>query len=336
MKTMTTESTRKIAILTFPGCSALDVTGPHEVFAVAGQIAAPQGPPPYEVMVLSRQSGKVPMDSGIALFAEYAWHDCPADIDTLLVGGGPDITPLVEDGTILGWLRNRAQQTRRVGSICTGAFALAEAGLLDGYRATTHWKYAAQLARDYPHIAVDADAIFVRDGRICTSAGITSGMDMALALVEEDLGRAVALETARMLVLYLKRPGGQSQFSSRLRAQAAEGGKFTRLLAWLADNFAEPLSVEEMAEKAVMSPRNFARVFVAEMGVTPARYLEQIRMEEVVHRMESSGLSLDAAARECGFKGADHLRTVFRKNLGITPREYRQRFRIGGTQAEEQ
>lgn len=252
------------------------------------------------------------------------------------MAGGPGIQSLLADREAIAWLRSMAGKTRRLGSICTGAFALAEAGLLNGRRAATHWQFAAQLAKDYPLVQVDGDAIFIRDHNICTSAGVTAGMDLALGMVEEDLGKKIALETARMLVLYLQRPGGQSQYSSRLQAQGVADGRLTALLDWLAENYHRHLTVEALAEQAVMSPRTFARVFVAETGLTPGRYLEQVRMEEAVRKMEQSGHSVDAAAQECGFSGAEHLRQVFRKNLGVTPREYCQRFRLGGALSNEE
>jgi transcriptional regulator GlxA family with amidase domain len=228
-----------------------------------------------------------------------------------------------------------AGRTRRIGSICTGAFALAEAGLLENRRATTHWMEAERLASEYPKVKVEPDAIYVRDGNVYTSAGVTAGMDLALALVEEDLGRETALAVARMLVLFLKRPGGQSQFSTRLQAQAIEGRRLVPLLSWLAENYREPLTVERMASRAVMSQRTFARVFVAEMGVTPAHYLERIRLEHAVRMLETTGISLEEAARESGFTGCEQLRRAFQRHRGITPQEYRDRFRTTGTTTKE-
>jgi transcriptional regulator GlxA family with amidase domain len=232
---------------------------------------------------------------------------------------------------LLAWLRAMARRTRRIGSICTGAFLLAEAGLLKNRCATTHWREASQLAQEYPSISVEPDAIYVKDGSVYTSAGITAGMDLALALVEEDLGRDIALAVARMLVLFLKRPGGQSQFSTQLQAQAVEGQRLTDLLSWLENHYDQAMTVEDMASQAGMSPRTFARTFVAETGDTPAVYLEKLRLEHAVRLLETTGTSLDITAQECGFTGHEQLRRTFQRHKGITPQAYQQRFRSTGT-----
>jgi transcriptional regulator GlxA family with amidase domain len=245
------------------------------------------------------------------------------------------MTPVTSNRKLLAWLRTMATRTRRIGSICTGAFALAEAGLLDHRRATTHWMEADRLAEAYPRVQVDPDAIYVRDGKLFTSAGITAGMDLALALVEEDLGRDAALTVARMLVMYLKRPGGQSQFSTSLQAQATEGRRLAPLLSWLAEHYRKPITVETMAERAAMSGRTFARVFVAETGDTPGYYLEKLRLEHAVRRLESTGISLDVAARDCGFTGREQLRRAFQRHRGITPQEYQQRFCTPGSNTKK-
>lgn len=325
-------STRTIVLLGFEGCAALDLSGPYEVFALTSHLAPSSSPPPYRLVLLADRPGPFRAALGFGLTADGSWKHFRGTADTLIVAGGPDMTPVTGNRPLLDWLRHMSARTRRIGSICTGAFALAAAGLLDHRRATTHWMDVDRLAESYPKVQVDPDAIYVRDGRIFTSAGITAGMDLALALVEEDLGREAALAVARMLVMYLKRPGGQSQFSTSLQAQATEGRRLTTLLSWLAEHYREPVTVEAMAEHAAMSSRTFARVFLAETGDTPAYYLEKLRLEHAVRLLETTGISLDVAARDCGFTGREQLRRAFQRHRGITPQEYQQRF--GATRAK--
>lgn len=326
LRTTRYKNKRNVILVGFEGASALDITGPCEVFAAASSMAPESAALPYRMVLLADQAGPFRTASGLSLVADRSWRDYHDKPDTLLVAGGPNVTPLVGDDDFLEWLRGMAGKACRIGSVCTGAFALAEAGLLDGRRATTHWDAAERLADDYPQVTVEPDAIYVKDGNIYTSAGVTAGMDLALALVEEDLGRQTALAVARQLVMFLKRPGGQSQFSSRLQAQAIEGSRLSSLLSWLAENYRQALNVEEMASRAAMSKRTFCRVFVAETGVTPALYLERLRLEHAVSLLEASRISLGAAAQECGFSGDEQLRRAFRRHRGITPQEYRDRF----------
>jgi len=323
--------TRTIVMVGFEGSAALDITGPYEVFGLASRIMTNMAESPYKLILLAEKAGPFRTATGLNLVADCSWRDYQGNPDTLLVAGGPDVSCLLGNKEFLAWLRYMAINAFRIGSVCTGAFALAEAGLLDGRRATTHWSKVENLKKGFPKVTVEPDAIFVRDRNICTSAGVTAGMDLALALVEEDYGREVALSVARMLVLYLKRPGGQSQFSTLLQAQTAQGKRLAPLLAWLADNYRTPLTVEELASRAAMSPRTFARVFLAETGVTPAHHLEKIRLEHAVRHLETTGTSLETAARECGFTGCEQLRRAFQRHLGITPQEYRERFRTTGT-----
>lgn len=322
--------TRTIALLGFEGAAVLDLTGPHEVFSVASYLARDKEVPPYRLVLLADQAGPVRTASGLSLVADASWPNFHEQVDTLLVAGGPDMTALLNNRKLLAWLRSMSRRTRRIGSICTGAFVLARAGLLENRRATTHWMEVARLAQEYPTITVEPDAIYVRDGQISTSAGITAGMDLALALVEEDLGRDMALAVARMLVLFLKRPGGQSQFSTQLQAQATEGQRLTGLLTWLTDHHHESMTVEDMASRAGMSPRTFARIFVTETGDTPALYLEKLRLEHAVRLLETTGTSLDVTAQKCGFTGHEQLRRTFQRHKGITPQAYQQRFRSTG------
>ena len=319
--------TRTIALLGFDGVAALDITGPYEVFSLPGHLAPDKSAPPYRIVLLADQPGPVRSTSGLSLIADASWRGYREQVDTLLVAGGPDMTTLLNNHRLLAWLRSMSRHTRRIGSICTGAFVLAKAGLLDNRRATTHWGEVARLTQEHRSITVEPDSIYVKDGHVYTSAGITAGMDLALALVEEDLGRDIALAVARMLVLFLKRPGGQSQFSTQLQAQATEGQRLASLLNWLADHHQEPLTVEDMASQAGMSLRTFARVFVAETGDTPALYLEKLRLEHAVRLLETTGTSLDMTAQACGFTGHEQLRRAFQRHKGITPQAYQQRFR---------
>jgi transcriptional regulator GlxA family with amidase domain len=228
---------------------------------------------------------------------------------------------------VIAWVRRVAARSRRVTSVCTGALLLAEAGLLDGKRATTHWAFARELASLYPKVRVEADSIYLKEGRVYTSAGVTSGMDLALSLVEEDLGRGIALAAARWLVLFLKRPGGQAQFSAELSAQAAAREPIRDLQWWILDHLDEDLSVEALASRAGMSPRNFARVFSREVGATPARYVERVRIEAARRRLEESSASIDEVADACGFGTGETMRRAFLRNVRVAPSHYRNRFR---------
>ncbi len=312
-------------ILAFDGFQPLDVTGPMEVFAAAGRIAGD----PYEVEIVAPSAAPVRSASALTIVPDRAIAAVRGPIDTLLVAGG-QVEDAARDARLTRWLARAATRSRRVGSVCSGAFILAAAGLLDGRRAATHWANAGQLAELFPAIEVDPDAIFVRDGDVWTSAGVTAGMDLALALVEEDLGHEVALETARWLVIYARRSGGQSQFSSHLRAQVADREPLRELQAWLPGHLDEDLPVERLAERAHMSPRNFARAFRRELGMTPAAYVETLRVDGARLRLESTGAKVDAIARACGFGTVETMRRAFHRRLGVGPAEYRQRFQTGG------
>lgn len=321
---------RRVAMLAFPDAQILDVTGPLEVFARTARWLQDAGlapEPVYSVELVARRRGALPTSSGLALVATRALDELRPPIDTLLVAGGIGVREALADRALLAWLRRMAPRARRLASVCTGAFLLAEAGLLDGRRATTHWSACTLLARRYPKVRVDPEPIFVRDGTVWTSAGVTAGMDLALALVEQDHGRATALAVARELVLFLKRPGGQSQFSAQLAAQAAEREPLRELQAWIADHLDQDLSVASLARRAGMSPRNFARVFAQEVGVTPARFVERARIEAARRRLEESGAGVEAVAAQCGFGSAEGLRRAFLRTLRVSPAQYRQRFR---------
>jgi transcriptional regulator GlxA family with amidase domain len=320
----------RIALLAYPRVDLLDVAGPSEVFGATRRALAAVGSPSaagYCVEVLSTaRELAVETDSAVSLLAHRSYLGFRRPIDTLLIAGGLGAEQAMKDWPLLRWLRRMAPRVRRLGSICTGAFVLAAAGLLDGRRATTHWKWCARLAAAYPHVNVEPDAIFVRDGPVITSAGITAGMDLALALVEEDFGRPAALWIARHLVMFMRRAGGQSQFSALLDLQAAEREPLRDLQTWVAEHLDEDLSVERLAERVHMSTRNFARVFRQQVGWTPGRFIERLRVEAARRRLEESGAGLDQVARECGFGSPDSLRRSFVRVLRVAPSEYRSRF----------
>jgi len=328
---MNSRGPRRVAFVIYDGIQSLDLTGPLEVFAMANwqhQLDHPGAPPPYTTQVLARQAGVVTASSGLSVVAPRSYASCRDKLDTLIIAGG-DVGDAVGDRHLLSWIRGAAPRVRRLASVCSGAFILAQAGLLDGRRATTHWSATAVLA-GYPKITVEPDAIFVRDGHIYTSAGVTAGIDLALALVEEDLGHTTALAVARRLVVFLKRPGGQSQFSGHLAAQTQLTGLLKGLPEWLVDHLDADLTIEQLAARAAMSPRNFARVFTREMGVTPAKFVERARLDAARRLLEESTLGLDEIATRCGFTSGEQMRRTFHRHLKIIPHDYRKRFQTQG------
>jgi transcriptional regulator GlxA family with amidase domain len=318
---------RRIAILAFEGAQTLDVTGPYEVFSTANRLC---GGGEYDVEIVAPEKRALRTGSGLAIVPDRATSGVRGGLDTLLIAGGEGVLRAVEDERLVRWVKRAAGRSRRVASVCTGAYLLARAGLLDGRSAATHWASAGDLARRHPEVEVDPEAIFVRDGDVWTSAGVTAGMDLALALVEEDLGRRVALETARWLVVFVQRPGGQSQFSSHLRAQVAERRPLRELQEWMTANLDADLSVPALATRAAMSERNFARAFGREVGMTPAAYVEALRVDDARLRLESSGQKLEAVAHDCGFGTVETMRRAFHRRLGVGPAGYRERFQTRG------
>jgi transcriptional regulator GlxA family with amidase domain len=314
--------TRRIVVVAFPEVQALDVFGPSEVFSVARRYSKAR----YSIELVATQPSIV-TSSGMRLETHSTLADCTGPIDTLIVAGGDAVREAVNDGALIAWLRAAATRSRRVTSVCSGAFLLARAGLLDGHRATTHWEACDQLARAFPKVQVEADPIFVRDGNVFTSAGVTAGIDMALALVEDDHGPEIARMVARQLVLFLRRPGGQSQFSAAMASQPAEREPLREVQQWMSDNLDADLSVAALAERAFMSPRNFARAFKREVGMTPATYVEALRVERARALLESSHAGVDDIARKCGFGTVETMRRSFRRRLGVSPGHYRDRFR---------
>jgi transcriptional regulator GlxA family with amidase domain len=315
------DTPRRVVIVAFPGIQPLDVVGPAEVFRTAAALQ----PGTYSVEVVAAERGTLPSTS-VGLFADHAFRNSRGAIDTLVVPGGPGSREAARDHTTVSWVRAAAARSRRVCSVCTGAFVLAEAGLLGGRRATTHWASCDRLAERYTDVTVEPDPIFVRDGNVYTSAGVTAGMDLALALVEEDLGRKVALEVARWLVVFVKRPGGQSQFSAQLAAQTADREPLRDLQEWIAGNLDGDLSVPALAERAHMSERNFARAFRRELGLTPAAYVEVARVEAARMALESTGTPVEVVARQAGFGTVETMRRAFHRRLGVGPADYRARF----------
>jgi transcriptional regulator GlxA family with amidase domain len=264
---------------------------------------------------------------GLRITADRTFREMRGSIDTLLVAGGDAIEQNEITAEAVRWLKRISRKIRRVGAVCTGAMLLARAGLLDGRRATTHWNWCQTLIKRAPRARVDVDPIFVRDENIYTSAGVTAGMDLALALVEEDHGSRLALQVARNLVLYLRRPGGQSQFSAALSLQLTDRKPLRELEAWVLDNLHKPLTVPGLAARVAMSPRNFARIFTKEMKTTPAKFVERLRVEAARRRLEESHNSMEMIAGECGFGNVNSMRNVFQRTLKTAPGQYRRHFR---------
>jgi transcriptional regulator GlxA family with amidase domain len=324
----TMASTRRIVITAYHGVSLLDLAGPLEAFRLARSLAAHgRGSPAYECVVVSARGGAVMTSDSVELVTQPIAALDGKPIDTLLVPGGFFVEDVTRDQVLVDWVRERASGCSRVCSVCVGSFLLAAAGLLDGRRAATHWLRCGLLAERYPTLTVVPDAIFVRDGQVWSSAGMTTGIDLALALIEEDFGRQLSLDVARVLVVYLKRAGGQSQYSALLAGQfESASDDFTDLERWIAENLTAPLSVEALAERVAMSPRNFARVYTAKRNRTPAKAVEAIRVDAARRLLEESDERLATIAERCGFRNEEQMRGAFVRNIGITPREYRKRF----------
>lgn len=309
---------RHVVLVTFPGLQPLDVTGPAEVFRMAGT---------YDVTVAAARDEPVDTGAGYSLTPARTLREVDdLHVDTLLVAGGQGTRDALVQAQIAPWLRRTAPRVRRVGSVCSGAFLLGAAGLLDGRRATTHWRWCDLLQELHPQATIDPEPIFVADGPLRTSAGVTAGMDLALALVEEDHGPAKALEIARELVLFVKRPGGQSQFSAHLAAQTADRRPLRELQAWMADHLADDLTVPALAARAQMSERTFARAFRREVGQTPAAYVEQLRVQRARLQLETTATPTEAIAVQCGFGTVETLRRAFARRVGVSPGAYRDRF----------
>jgi transcriptional regulator GlxA family with amidase domain len=319
---------RRVAFTAYDGVSLLDLAGPLEAFRVASAFGGPrERRVAYECSVVSVRGGPVTTADGVELVTKSVHSLSRTPIDTLVVPGGFAVDDVTRDRDLVKWIRMRAPTCRRVCSVCVGSFLLAAAGVLDGRRAATHWMHAPLLATRHPRVMVEPDAIFVRDGRIWSSAGVTTGIDLALALIEQDAGRDVAMNVARILVVYLKRAGGQSQYSTLLAAQAeSESETFSELERWIAEHLQHDLRVDALAERVHMSPRNFARVYADKRGRTPAKAVEAIRVDAARRRLEETDDRIESIAQDCGFSNEEQIRSAFVRLLRIPPREYRKRF----------
>ena len=309
--------TRRIAFLALPGISLTTLAGPIDVFTRASLHLTRSGKrrtPVYETALLAPDASPLTTASGLSLMGGIPWKEAPAPIDTLLVFAGGDSARSRMDPELLAWIRARTEDARRVGSICAGAFLLAAAGVLDGRQATTHWQLADLLAKRYPQVHVDGDRIYTQDGSIWTSAGVSAGVHLALAMVEEDHGHALALEIARHMVIFMRRGSGQRQFSSQLAAQAADHQPIRDLIAWISENLDADLSVPALARRVGMSERNFSRVFTQQVSMTPARFIARVRTEAAKAKLDATGNKLDAIAQSIGFGDGETLRRHLREN----------------------
>ena len=322
---------RRIAVIAFENAGILDMARPLSAFATVNEYIKteyPEFPAAYDCEVLAMRAGPVNSSTGVALVAGRAYGRVRSHIDTLIMPGGPQeaVRRAKRNRDLIKAVRRLADRVRRLASVCTGTFVLAEAGLLNGCTVTTHWASCRTLAEEYPKTTVDPDRIFIRDGSVYTSAGVTAGIDLALAMIEEDLGRDWTLTIARSMVVYLKRPGGQSQYSAPLTAQIKDAEILKGLPSWIVSNLAEDLSVAVLAERVGMSQRNFARVFRREMRTTPAKFVEAARLDVARRRLEESTLPVETLARELGFGNGEHMRHAFQRQLRVSPDHYRQRF----------
>ena len=316
---------RKIFFVIFPNYQVLDVAGPMEAFGKANEYAGD-----YAITLLAKQAGATKSSGPVSLIADRSFLDVTkqelTNLDTLIVCGGEGAHIALGDEQLIDFVTRASRQARRVVSICTGAFILAEAGLLNKRRATTHWDGVELLARNYPEIEVESDPIYVCDGRFWTSAGVTAGIDLSLALIEKDLGAATALAIARRLVVYMMRPGGQSQFSAQLKFQRPKQNRLSSLIDWIEHNSAQDLSIPALAARCAMSERHFARCFAEEVGITPARFVEHSRLEHARRLLEQTEETMDRIAHESGFGSAEILRRTFQRHLHLAPSDYRHRF----------
>jgi transcriptional regulator GlxA family with amidase domain len=314
---------RHIVFVIFDGFQALDLVGPHEVFQLAGELTGG-----YRCQIVAPAAGLTRSDSGLPLHAALSVAElAPAGIDTLVVAGGDGVDRARHDRALIGWIAAAGAGARRVASVCSGVFLLAAAGLADGCRVTTHWGRERQLAADHPELTVDCDPIFIRDGRVWTSAGVTAGMDLALALVEADAGREVSHAVAQQLVLFLRRPGSQSQFSVPLWSRQPATGPVSAVVSAIGADPGARHSIADLAQRAGLSPRHLQRRFTAELGTPPAAYVERVRVEAARRALTEGDEPVDAIARRYGFGTAETMRRTFHRHLGVSPSDYRDRFR---------
>lgn len=319
---------RHIVVLVHPYSTLLNISAPTEVFQKALEHMGDAGLQvdfTYEIHVVSATKGKkTELASGISLCCESSYKDITYPIDTLIVAGSP--RKLGYKKEVLAWIRQQANEVRRICSMCSGAFILAKAGVLSGKKATTHWMLCEEMAQTYPDITVDMEAIFVKDGNVYTSAGVTAGLDLSLALIEEDFGKLYALHIAKIMVLFLKRPGNQTQFSTVLESQKTDHQPIKKAIEWIYNHLDEDITVEKLAEYSLMSPRNFARVFARELHITPIKYVEKIRLETACRSLTETQLTIDEIARTCGFKNSLNMNRTFLNTFQTTPSQYRRNF----------
>ncbi len=321
-------SARNVVVVAYPGMQSLDAVGPFEVFAGANRVEGTTGAAGYDVALVSAEAGGVRTGSGMVLGTEPLPRPVRR-IDTLVLPGGDRARAARADASLMDWIAAAAPRSRRVATVCTGTFLAAEAGLLDGRRVTTHWASADQLAREYPSIRVDADPIYLRDGKYWTSAGVTAGIDLALALVEDDCGVEVAQTVARWLVMFLHRPGGQTQFASPVWVPRAERSGVRAVQTLVESAPAGDHRLPALAAVAAMSVRHFTRVFSEQVGETPGRFVERVRLEAARRELETTPDTLEAVATRCGFGSAETLRRTFQRHMGVSPDSYRRRFTVG-------
>jgi transcriptional regulator GlxA family with amidase domain len=318
---------RRVVVLCYPGGNLVDLAGPVQVFATANRSLTRQGgKPPYEIITASEHGGPLLTNAGLPVLTSALKEIKAGTIDTIVIAGGSPDHHVIEAPALVAWIKARAARARRICSVCSGTFVLAATGLLDGLRCTTHWQWAQRLQSLYPKLRVDPDPIYIREGALWTSAGVTAGMDLALALVEQDFGHRIAITVARDMVMFIKRPGSQSQFSVPLLAQTVAPARFAELHAWIAGHLAGDLRVERLAEEAGMAPRSFARAYAAEVGRTPAKTVEMMRFEAACRALEETTLPLKRIAANVGYGEEQNLRRVFLRRLRISPAQYRARF----------
>jgi transcriptional regulator GlxA family with amidase domain len=319
------QQAKPIVIIVPPNAQSLDVSGPMDAFLEANRQSG--GTADYEIRLVAIHADRMVKAGGMSLVTDTSIADDDHSVDTLLVAGTPDYAVAYSSEDFHVWLRRRTPEARRYGSVCTGAFFLGAAGLLDGLNATTHWQHAAELAERFPAAKVVPDQIYVEDGSLYTSAGVTAGIDLALKLIEDDYGRELALKVARRLVVFLKRPGGQSQFSVHLAAQIANEGRIQAVQHWILDHLPLDLTLAALADRAAMSVRNFTRVFQSETGITPADFVEMARVDAARRLLEDTDTPLQRVATRCGFTSPDTMRRAFIRQIGTGPSDYRARFR---------
>ena len=320
-------SPKRIVIVIYPGITLLDATGPAQVFSSANNAAGAGGRRLYDLVLASPRGGAIFSDTGIELGTVSLAEASSQTIDTLIIAGGDGVFELVGQDAVIDWIAARHGDSRRVASTCMGAFLTAQAGLLEGHSVTTHWRHVDELQRRFPGTRVNCAPLFVREGKMWSSAGVTAGIDMALAMVADDHGHEIAMQVAQALVVFLKRPGGQSQFSNVLDAQKNDAdGTFSDLHAWIAANLGDDLSVEQLAARAGMSPRSFARHYKRRTGLTPARAVERLRVDAAKRLLERGTGSLAAVAVETGLADEQRLRRAFQRHAGVSPFEYRRKF----------